>query len=197
MSILLGDEFPAFLASYGQPPVTALRANTLKITPQALAERLSFDLTPVPWSADAFVVEKVGAGSPCPWSPGRHPYHAAGLYYLQDPSALMPVELLDPQPGEIVLDLAAAPGGKTTQIASAMRTRLLVPTRWCKSARELAKPGTPVKTAITAESQALAAGEAVPGFLRRSWSRACSGKGCFVKPGRPASRNSRSSRAAR
>jgi NOL1/NOP2/sun family putative RNA methylase len=58
--------------------------------------------------------------------PGRHPHHAAGLYYLQDPSAMVVAELLDPQPGERVLDLAAAPGGKATAIASLMRNEGLL-----------------------------------------------------------------------
>ena len=94
MSALMGDEFGAFLASYDRPPATGLRANTLKITPENLAERLSIDLTPVPWSTGAFLVAAADQGRP-----GKHPYHAAGLYYLQDPSALMPVEILDPRPG--------------------------------------------------------------------------------------------------
>ena len=52
--------------------------------------------------------------------PGKHPWHEAGLYYIQEPSAMAPVTLLSPQPGERILDLCAAPGGKSTQIASAM-----------------------------------------------------------------------------
>jgi NOL1/NOP2/sun family putative RNA methylase len=111
MARLLGDEFPAFAASYDAPPVTGLRVNTLKITPDDLVSRLPLDFQPVPWSSEAFVVPDVAR-------PGKHPYHAAGLYYLQDPSALLPVILLDPQPGEVVLDLSAAPGGKATHIAA-------------------------------------------------------------------------------
>ncbi|MCU0510327.1 MAG: RsmB/NOP family class I SAM-dependent RNA methyltransferase [Anaerolineae bacterium] len=117
MRTLLGDEFDAFKASYDKPPVQGLRVNTLKTTAEQLRARLGWDLPPVPWSADAFVVD-AGEGET---RPGKHPYHAAGLYYLQDPSAMAPVELLDPKPGEFVLDLAAAPGGKSTHIAARLR----------------------------------------------------------------------------
>ncbi len=79
--------------------------------------RLPFHLEPVPWSRETFVLgDDAGQGET--GRPGKHPYHAAGLYYLQDPSATAPVELLDPQPGETILDLAAAPGGKSTHIAA-------------------------------------------------------------------------------
>jgi 16S rRNA C967 or C1407 C5-methylase (RsmB/RsmF family)/NOL1/NOP2/fmu family ribosome biogenesis protein len=70
----------------------------------------TFNLTPVPWCPTGFYYDPETR-------PGLHPYHAAGAYYLQEPSAMAPAELLDPQPGERVLDLCAAPGGKTTQIA--------------------------------------------------------------------------------
>jgi 16S rRNA C967 or C1407 C5-methylase (RsmB/RsmF family)/NOL1/NOP2/fmu family ribosome biogenesis protein len=117
MAALLGPEFLAFLAAYDRPPVNALRANTAKITPAALRDLLPLELEPVPWSEEAFLVVS-GAEE---MRPGKHPYHAAGLYYLQEPSALAPVELLDPQPGERVLDLAAAPGGKATHIAARLQ----------------------------------------------------------------------------
>ncbi len=114
MEILLEDAFDEFLASYAQPPDVGLRLNTLKITPRAFAERTPFSLTPVPWVESGFLI-------PPDERPGKHPYHAAGLYYLQDPSAMAVAELLAPQPGERVLDLAAAPGGKATHIAALMQ----------------------------------------------------------------------------
>ncbi len=104
----------AFLASYEALPDIGLRVNTLKIAPDAFRQLSPFDLAPVPWCAAGFTV----AGDDA--EPGKHPYHAAGLYYLQDPSAMAVAELLDPQPGERVLDLAAAPGGKATHIAALM-----------------------------------------------------------------------------
>lgn len=109
MHRLLGEEFDAFLASYERPRNTALRCNPQKAGPATAA----FCAAPVPWEPLGFYLPE-GA------RPGLHPYHDAGVYYLQEPSAMAPVHLLDAQPGERVLDLCAAPGGKTTQIAAAM-----------------------------------------------------------------------------
>ncbi len=113
MDALLGDEAPAFRASFSQSPRQALRANTLKIAPDDLRRLTGWDLPAVPWCPESFL-----APPDLEARPGRHPYHAAGLYYLQDPSALAAAVLLDPQPGETVLDLCAAPGGKATHLAA-------------------------------------------------------------------------------
>jgi len=113
MARLLGDEYAAFRASYAAARGGGLRVNTLKLTPGRFRALAPFDLAPVAWSPDAYLVPEDA-------QPGKHPYHAAGLYYLQDPSAMIPAALLDPQPGERVLDLAAAPGGKATHIAASM-----------------------------------------------------------------------------
>jgi 16S rRNA C967 or C1407 C5-methylase (RsmB/RsmF family)/NOL1/NOP2/fmu family ribosome biogenesis protein len=115
MARLLRDEYPAFLASYDMPPSTGLRVNTLKIAPEVFRQIMPFELAPVPWCSAGFTIVEDDA------EPGKHPYHAAGLYYLQDPSAMAVAELLDPQPGERVLDLASAPGGKATHMAARMR----------------------------------------------------------------------------
>lgn len=116
MRLLLGDEFDAFLESYSQPPSAGLRVNTLKIKPEAFQNISTYPLSPIPWCPSGFLIEKEAQPSP-----GRHPYHAAGLYYLQDPSAMAVAELLHLQPGDLTLDLAAAPGGKTTHLASLMK----------------------------------------------------------------------------
>lgn len=68
-------------------------------------------LTRVPWASEGYYYERQD-------QPGRHPFHEAGVYYIQEPSAMAPVELLDVRPGERVLDLCAAPGGKSVQIAA-------------------------------------------------------------------------------
>lgn len=115
MQAWLGPETETFLQALAGPYRTGLRVNTLKIAPEAFQARSPFPLSPVPWCPEGFVIEDPEA------RPGLHPYHAAGLYYLQDPSAMAAVLLLDPQPGEWVLDLAAAPGGKTTHIAARMQ----------------------------------------------------------------------------
>jgi len=113
MQYQLGDEYDDFLASYRQPPDIGLRVNTLKLTPEKFEAISPFQLTNIPWAPAGYVV-------PPKIRPGKHPYHAAGLYYLQDPSAMAVVELLAPKPGERVLDIAAAPGGKATHIAALM-----------------------------------------------------------------------------
>lgn len=181
MSALLGDEFDSFLASYEQPPATALRANTLKIAPESLAERLSIDPLPVPWSTGTFLLPATDQARP-----GKHPYHAAGLYYLQDPSALMPVEILDPRPGETVLDLSAAPGGKSTQIAARLAGQGLlianevVSKRGWELAGNLERWGA-TNVAITTETPSRLA-DRFPGFFDAVLVDApCSGEGMFRK----------------
>ncbi|WP_127532476.1 RsmF rRNA methyltransferase first C-terminal domain-containing protein [Paenibacillus kobensis] len=116
---LLGDGADAFLASYDAPRAYGLRLNPLKVNALHLSEgelsrlKSEFDLQPIPWCATGYYYDETTR-------PGKHPYHAAGLYYIQEPSAMSAAEALDAQPGETILDLAAAPGGKTTQIAGAM-----------------------------------------------------------------------------
>ncbi len=105
----LGPEYPAFLNSLERPRAVALRMNPLK----GDFPRLPFVGESVPW-------EKWGYYYDPDSRPGLHPFHEAGVYYLQEASAMAPVYLLDPQPGENVCDLCAAPGGKTTQIAARM-----------------------------------------------------------------------------
>jgi 16S rRNA C967 or C1407 C5-methylase (RsmB/RsmF family)/NOL1/NOP2/fmu family ribosome biogenesis protein len=132
MVALLGGEAADFLASLAESPRAGLRVNPLKISPADFLAIAPFSLVEkgtqgnsrnsgelggtqegvqrVPWCSEGFLVDGEER-------PGRHPYHAAGLYYLQDPSAMAAAVLLDPQPGEWVLDLCAAPGGKATHIA--------------------------------------------------------------------------------
>ncbi|WP_027094399.1 RsmB/NOP family class I SAM-dependent RNA methyltransferase [Cohnella thermotolerans] len=118
----LGGEAEAFLDSYEHPRSYGLRLNPLKLAPDdSLIREIvgRFALEPVPWCREGYFYGEAVR-------PGRHPWHAAGLYYIQEPSAMIAAELLDPRPGEIVLDLAAAPGGKTTQIAGRMAGRGLL-----------------------------------------------------------------------
>jgi NOL1/NOP2/sun family putative RNA methylase len=115
MRDLLGSEAELLLESLGRPAERAARANPLKLDPGELPAVLGLDLEPVPWSQGAFHL-------PAGVRAGATPAHAAGLLYLQEPSALLAVEALDVRPGQRVLDLAAAPGGKTTQIAAKLGT---------------------------------------------------------------------------
>ena len=113
MKQMLGEEFPAFLESYEQEKYQALRINPQKTTIASFMEKSPFLRKPVPWEKNGFYYDREDA-------PGKHPYHAAGVYYIQEPSAMAPAAYLDAQPGERILDLCAAPGGKSTQIAAAM-----------------------------------------------------------------------------
>lgn len=108
MQELLKDEFDSFLSGYQNTKSYGLRVNPLKYTKDPKA--LPFTLTPVPWAKEGFyaMFEE---------HPGRHPLHEAGAYYIQEPSAMSVASLLHAEPGDIVCDLCAAPGGKSTQIA--------------------------------------------------------------------------------
>ncbi len=110
MKTLLGPAADDFFASYALPRRVALRFNPRKT---ADLPELPFSLRPVPWAKHGYYYDPSAR-------PGLHPYHDAGLYYLQEPSAMAPAMLLDAKPGERVLDLCAAPGGKATQLAAAM-----------------------------------------------------------------------------
>lgn len=119
MQELLGDEWERFLSVYKKEHVQALRFNPLKkgMTEEAAARILGRlgagggDFARVPWAKQAFYYDDS-------IRPGKHPYHEAGLYYIQEPSAMSAAALLAPQPGMRVLDLCAAPGGKTAQLAA-------------------------------------------------------------------------------
>src|SRR5690606_26229089 len=112
---LLPTEFPAFLHTYEHSSVRGLRVNTQKISPDQFIQYAPFHLDPIPWCEEGYYFNYPEE------RPGKHVYHAAGLYYIQEPSAMAPVEALDPQPGENILDLCAAPGGKSSQIAAKMK----------------------------------------------------------------------------
>jgi len=137
MSRLLGEEYPAFTAALAEPPVHGLRVNTLKIGVEGFRRISPFPLGEgVPWCTAGFDLTP----GPSPERrvesiPGKHLYHLAGLYYLQDPSAMSAAELLGPRPGERVLDLAASPGGKTTHLASLMEGRGLLVANEIKTSR--------------------------------------------------------------
>ncbi len=179
MQSLLGGEYADFLACYDQSPNIGLRVNLLKLTASEFSRISPFELTPVPWTAEGFRLTSDE-------QPGKHPYHAAGLYYLQEPAAMAAADALGPQPGERVLDLAASPGGKTTHIASRMgNTGLLLANeirtkRIPPLAANLERWGVR-NTVITNEPPERLA-DRLPGFFDRVLVDApCSGEGMFRK----------------
>lgn len=175
MEAQLGSEYPAFLESLERPRAVALRFNPLK------GERpvLPFVGAPVPWEPEGFYYDPQTR-------PGLHVYHEAGVYYLQEASAMAPVALLDPKPGERVCDLCAAPGGKTTQIAGRMLGRgFLVcneinPKRAKILSRNIERMG--VANALVTNEHPETLASRFPGFFDRVLVDApCSGEGMFRK----------------
>lgn len=114
MEKMLGHEYRAFLASYDREKYSSLRYNALKDNKEEFLQKNYFTLESVPWEENGYYYQNED-------KPGKHPYHEAGVYYIQEPSAMAPVHFLNPQPGEMILDLCAAPGGKSTQIGSKMK----------------------------------------------------------------------------
>ncbi len=121
MQRLLGEEFPAYRDSLAKERVRSLRVNTAKIAPAELAQQLPFLDGPVPWCPEGYYIQEnkgLPENGPEAASPSRHPYYAAGLYYLQEASAMAPGAFLPVEPGDRVLDLCGAPGGKSTQLGA-------------------------------------------------------------------------------
>jgi hypothetical protein len=115
MKKLLGSDFDKYIESFNQPRLYGLRANTLKITPEGLAEMIDWDLDNIPWCKEGFYYDGESV------RPAKHPYYAAGLYYIQEPSAMSTGAMLPVEPGDRVADLCAAPGGKSTQVAAKLK----------------------------------------------------------------------------
>ena len=175
MKIQLGQEYPAFLDSLERPRAVALRFNPLK----GEKPELPFVMDPVPWESMGYYYDPNSR-------PGLHPYHEAGVYYLQEASAMAPVQLLDPQPGERVCDLCAAPGGKTTQIAGRMAGEGLLlcneinPKRARILSRNIERMG--VANALVTNEHPGKLAERLPAFFDRVLIDApCSGEGMFRK----------------
>ena len=172
----LGEEYEDFLSSLERPRAVALRFNPLKgdkIPP------LPFLGEPVPWEPLGYYYDPEAR-------PGLHTFHDAGVYYLQEASAMAPVVLLDPQPGEKILDLCAAPGGKTTQIAGRMMGKgLLVcneinPKRARILSSNMERMG--VSNGLTLNEHPANLAERFPSFFDRVLVDApCSGEGMFRK----------------
>ncbi|MCG7406068.1 RsmF rRNA methyltransferase first C-terminal domain-containing protein [Paenibacillus sp. ACRRX] len=179
MSSRLGDEYQSFINSYHHAPYAGLRVNTIKMEVAQFKELFPLPIEPIPWTSDGFYISE-GA------RPGKHPFYHAGMYYIQEPSAMTPVEYLGVGQGDRVLDLCAAPGGKSVQIAARMgRDGLLVtndihPDRTKALVRNMELYGITRAVVLNERPERIA--EALPEFFDKVLVDApCSGEGMFRK----------------
>ncbi len=113
MKTLLKDEFQDYIDSFDTKPHSGLRVNERKIQAKEFMKKTGWNLRPVPWISNGFYQEEE--------NPAKDPYYYGGLYYLQEPSAMTPADRLAPEPGDYVLDLCAAPGGKATELGARLQ----------------------------------------------------------------------------
>lgn len=179
MEKLLGTEYAAFIQSYEQERHYGLRRNPLKASAAAFEERVPFALAPVSWAREGYYYQAEE-------QPGRHILHEAGAYYIQEPSAMAVAEILDPQPGEHILDLCAAPGGKSTQIAGRMAgegllvSNEIIPARAKILSQNVERMG--IRNCVVCNETPERMAAFFPGFFDRIVVDApCSGEGMFRK----------------
>ena len=179
MKAILQDEYEDFLKGYDRTRHYGLRVNRTKLTAEQFERMCTYDLDPVPWIDNAFEYEDS-------ISPAKHPYYFAGMYYLQEPSAMTPANLLPVEPGDRVLDICAAPGGKATELGAKLNhTGLLVANDISNSrAKALLKNvelfGIPNVLVTSEPPEKLA--EKFPAFFDKILIDApCSGEGMFRK----------------
>lgn len=180
MKEILGSEFDDFLKSYDEPKTTGLRLNTMKMDKDKLLDLDLFQLTSIPWAEEGFYYdEKINR-------PGKNPLHESGAYYLQEPSAMSVVPKLEVKEGDKVLDLCAAPGGKSTYILSKLNnTGILVsneinPTRIKALGENLERFGA--KNCIITNTDSTNLKKVFTGYFDKVVIDApCSGQGMFRK----------------
>lgn len=183
MKKMLGaSEFSEYLASFEEPRIYGLRVNTSKISVRDFLDISPFELTPVPWIKNGFYYSGED-------KPAKHPYYFAGLYYLQEPSAMTPASVLPVEEGDRVLDLCAAPGGKSTELGARLRGTGLLVSNDISASRakallkniELFGIGNALVTCEYPEKLA----SVFPGFFDKILVDApCSGEGMFRKDGK-------------
>lgn len=179
MKGLLDEEYEDFVKSYHENRAQGLRVNPLKISVEEFKKISPFNLEKIPWVKEGFFYGSEDR-------PGKHPFHEAGLYYIQEPSAMAAGELVDPQPGERVLDLCAAPGGKTTHIAGKMQqqgfllTNEIHPARAKILSQNVERMG--IRNAVVTNETPARLAQRFPGYFDRIMVDApCSGEGMFRK----------------
>lgn len=121
-SIMKNEEYISFISSFEKLPYEGIRYNSNKISEIDFIKRLQSITKKIPWTTDGFYFKKEDSNVRLT----THPYYHQGLFYIQEPSAMFPAELLDPKPTDKVLDLCAAPGGKSVQIACKMKNQGLL-----------------------------------------------------------------------
>ena len=184
MKAFLGNEWDDFLYSYDNNRFQALRFNTLKVQSQEERMRILNTLKissdkKVSWADEAYYFDENVR-------PGKHPYHEMGLYYIQEPSAMSAAALLAPKPGMRVLDLCAAPGGKSTQLATYLGDSGLLVSNEINTQRSrilsqnIERMG--IKNAIVTNEDSFVLASHFPGFFNAIQVDApCSGEGMFRK----------------
>lgn len=178
MKELLGEEYDAFFSCYKEPHYRGIRLNPLKCDLKTLKAALPFSIQPAPFSPLSYYVPEDAPKI------GQLPMHHAGAFYSQEPSAASAVTALDPQPGDVVLDLCAAPGGKSTQVASLLnRQGLLWSNEIVKSRANILLSNMErmgVKNAVISSCHPGILCEGLAGFFDKVLVDApCSGEGMF------------------
>lgn len=179
MQKMLGEEYQEFLNSFYQEKYHALRINSLKGDAEKFFRKSPFSVTPVSWAKNGYYYSSKD-------QPGKHPYHEAGVYYIQEPSAMAPAEFLGAMPGEHILDLCAAPGGKSTQIAADMKGKGILVCNEIHPARAKILSENiermAVRNAIVTNESPQRLAEVFPNYFDRILVDApCSGEGMFRK----------------
>ena len=177
---LLGDRFDALYTAPGDTAARGVTVSALRTTPEAFAAKADLPLTPSPFCKAGFVVQEEN------FKPGRHPYHHAGVFYSQEPSASSAAPLLGVKPGMRVLDLCAAPGGKSSQLAAALGGQgVLVSNEYVAARADILKSNLErmgVPNAVVLNETPARIAEALPEFFDRVLVDApCSGEGMFRK----------------
>lgn len=179
MKELLGEEYEAFEASYDKTSACGLRVNTLKVTPEQFQACCPFPIEPIPWISKGFYYHQED-------QPAKHPYYYAGLYYIQEPSAMTPASFLPVEPGQKVLDLCAAPGGKSTELAAKLCGQGVLVANDISNSRAKALLKnielSGVRNAIVSSETPARLAEVFEGYFDRILVDApCSGEGMFRK----------------
>ena len=177
---LLGERYDALYAAPSESAARGVTVSALRTTPEAFAAQADFPVEPSPFCRAGFVVKDAA------FKPGRHPYHHAGVFYSQEPSASSAAPLLGVQPGMRVLDLCAAPGGKSSQLAAALGGQgLLVSNEFVTARAEVLKSNLErmgVANAVVLNEDTGRIAAALPEFFDRVLVDApCSGEGMFRK----------------